>query len=1016
MTDPFGTAALRDSVLTAWRDSPTRFREDANAEEDLRLGGYRDRLLVELAQNAADAAVLAGQSGTLRLTLVSTSDGPELRAANTGAPLDTPGVAALASLRASAKRTGHQVGRFGVGFAAVLAASDAPRVVSTSGGVAFSAARTRAAVADDPKTAPLLAERGDEVPVLRLVWPVADTEDPVPDGFVTEVRLPLLPAVDADAVLADLAGQAEDLLLALPGLTSVLVGDEVWSRTDLPDGIVRVDGPAGHSVWLTRRTTGTLAAGLAEGLGVEARERPEWSVSWAVPLTADGAPTHLPGNTDVLHAPTPTDERLSLPARLFATLPIESSRRRLLPGKATDAVLAEAAAGYVELVRALPAEHRPTLVPEPGFPMSEVDGVLRDAVLAGLADRPWLPAAPLPEDAGPEDAGPDAALSDDAGADHAGADDLPAAGAVVLDVPDAELTAALAELQPRLLAWWLAEPRYATALSALGVRRLRPIDVVAAVSGIRREPSWWATLYAALARVTEADPTAAEELSGLPVPLIDGRTVLGPRDVLLPADDLTDLLSDVDIIGLRIAHPDAVHPLLERLGARPADAVDLLAAPAIQEAVTASLADATAGGDPVDLADTVLTLVEAARVDPGELTWLGALALPDEHGEPRRADELLLPDAPLRPLLAADTIGPDSPLGVLSADFAQRWPADVLAAAGVLRTFVVLTADDPTGPDHDLADEADWWAWIEGDEQPPATLVGVRDLDLIDDDAWPAAIRLLAGEPVIRRAMADPRSYPAWWLARCANLAGRPPLDWRLASAERLAGLFDPVPAEIDLPAELLLVVGVRDRLVVDDAEDATDLLDRLGDADREVGVGLAMRVHAELVDAVVSGRLDPADVDPPERVRVISGQTIAAEDAVVLDRPWLVVAGEDRIVAAADGDEKLADLLNVSLASEVVTAEPEADGDELAWAELGAVRLACALLGIDVPAGSVAVHEQLHVGGHRVSWWVEEDLVHAEDTPEGLGRALAWTLRRWADRWLLAGVLTEPTAATILS
>jgi hypothetical protein len=46
-------AELRRRVLAAWTDSPARFREDANAEEDLVLGGYRDRLLVELAQNAA---------------------------------------------------------------------------------------------------------------------------------------------------------------------------------------------------------------------------------------------------------------------------------------------------------------------------------------------------------------------------------------------------------------------------------------------------------------------------------------------------------------------------------------------------------------------------------------------------------------------------------------------------------------------------------------------------------------------------------------------------------------------------------------------------------------------------------------------------------------------------------------------------------------------------------------------------------------------------------------------------
>ncbi|MGH3403816.1 MAG: hypothetical protein ACRDRJ_15155, partial [Streptosporangiaceae bacterium] len=58
--DPFGTAGLRRRVLAAWAASPARFREDANAEEDYALGGYRDRAVVELAQNAADAAARAG--------------------------------------------------------------------------------------------------------------------------------------------------------------------------------------------------------------------------------------------------------------------------------------------------------------------------------------------------------------------------------------------------------------------------------------------------------------------------------------------------------------------------------------------------------------------------------------------------------------------------------------------------------------------------------------------------------------------------------------------------------------------------------------------------------------------------------------------------------------------------------------------------------------------------------------------------------------------------------------------
>src|SRR5690242_12564714 len=124
--DPFGTARLRRGVLAAWGAGPARFREDANAEEELALGGYRDRLVVELAQNAADAAARAGVPGRLRLAL---RDGV-LCAANTGAPLDPQGVESLSTLRASSKREQEsQVGRFGVGFAAVLAVSDEPAVL-----------------------------------------------------------------------------------------------------------------------------------------------------------------------------------------------------------------------------------------------------------------------------------------------------------------------------------------------------------------------------------------------------------------------------------------------------------------------------------------------------------------------------------------------------------------------------------------------------------------------------------------------------------------------------------------------------------------------------------------------------------------------------------------------------------------------------------------------------------------------------------------------------------------------
>jgi hypothetical protein len=253
VNDPFDTAARRQAVLAAWKSSPTRFREDANAEEDLVLGGYADRLLVELAQNASDAAARAGVPGALRLTLADRV----LTAANTGAPLDAEGVDGLTSLRASGKRDEQSsTGRFGIGFAATLAVSDEPELRSTTGGIRFSLQDTDKAVRELGGAAAAELDRRDgRAAVLRLAWPA---DEPPADGYATEVRLPLRDDAALAAVRKALDEVDPSLLLALPGLSKVDVSGRVIGRTDLDEQTVALADGESVRQWRYVSASGDL--------------------------------------------------------------------------------------------------------------------------------------------------------------------------------------------------------------------------------------------------------------------------------------------------------------------------------------------------------------------------------------------------------------------------------------------------------------------------------------------------------------------------------------------------------------------------------------------------------------------------------------------------------------------------------------------------------------------------------------------------------------------------------------
>lgn len=1048
MNDTFGTERLRQGVLDAWTASSARFREDANAEQDLALGGYRDRLVVELAQNASDAAARASVPGRLRLTL----EGATLTAANTGAPLDAAGVGSLSTLRASAKRDTDgagatrrgAVGRFGVGFSAVLAVTEAPAVVARTGeGVRWSLAEarelTREAAAGNPELAEELGRREGHVPLLRLPLPLdGGASVPggarVPEGYDTAVVLPLRDEA-ARALARRLLDAVDDaLLLALPGLTEVVIetGEgpaRVLTRHAGPEegAYVRVeDSAAGTTRWRVSSGTGVAESALLADRPVEERVRPWWSVTWAVPVDGEGAPVK-PRTAACVHAPTPTDEPLGFPALLLASFPLEPTRRHVAPGPLTRFLLERAADAYAALLRDWHPVSTGTADLVPGqLGMGELDGELRALVLERLPDTPFLASAALPEE-GEE---PYALRPRDA-------ELVEGAGAATVGV--------LAELFPNLLPAGL-ERR--AELRVLGVPRIPLGEAVDRLAGVERAPAWWRRLYESLAGV---DP---DRLSGLPVPLADGRTTVGPRHVLLPLPDSSVRPEPLARFGLKVAHADAVHPLLERLGATPATPRAVLTTPQVRAAVAASLDEEDAGyaweteeaRDPDELVDTVLGLVREAGLAPGDEPWLGALALPDEDGEPAPAAELVYPGSPFARVVR------EGELAACDAALAERWGEATLTAVGVQARFALVRAHDvvldpdelepregdfPEPDDTGLLDAVDVWCedvldqidqidrpGAEAPSVPPVAteIVAVRDLDLVDDACWPEALAMLA-QPPLRDALTAPvrvrlpdgsvtqvRPYTAWWLRGHPVLDGRRPAGLRAEGGDPLLrGLYEAADAGDVQDAGVLRALGVRTSAaaLLDEPGGAAELLGRLADPGFDVEPA---QLHA-LYTLLAATGLDPSEVTLPDELRAVregqlSGSTVVdAAEAVVADAPDLLPLAGDRplLPVRPAYARELGALLEVRALSDAVPGTVGGEGTERAVPD--AVRE----LLPDAPAAYVE-HDELLVDGAEVDWRLAPDGTLHAATLEGVAAGLAWAAHAWPRRFEVAALLEDPT------
>ncbi|WP_437178948.1 sacsin N-terminal ATP-binding-like domain-containing protein [Kineococcus endophyticus] len=1007
---------MRDRVLAAWNASPARLREDANAEEDAALGAYRDRLVVELAQNAADAATAAGVPGRLLLRLVDDPAGGAgtLLAANTGAPLTAAGVEGLSTLRASAKADADgsgSVGRFGVGFAAVLAVTDAPALRSTDGAVRFSRNDSVDLVrqAGSPGAVAELATRDGHVAALRLPFPAPDAAA-VPTGHDTVVELPLRDAAARTLVEAQLdelaAGGGDVLLLALPGLAEVVVERPGASPVRTGDVTDR---------WRVLRRSGRFDPADVADRGVEDRRRLGWQLTWALPVEGSGA--RAPG---VLCSPTPTDEDLPWQALLVGTFPLGPDRRRLAPGRATDVLLDAAAEAYGELLAGVAADGGDALELVPyGAAAGRVDAELRRRVLDRARDVPLLlcvervDGAPLP---------------------------VRPSSAVALTGPGADDPSLLAALAPAL-AGLVAAPRTADrVLTELGVVRMGLAEVLDVLPG--QDAAGSRALFAALAPLAAADPVAREAMSGLAVPLLDGRGVHGARGlVLLDAlpDGATSLDPDTAEVlaqhGLRVVDPAVAdgpaRDLLVRLGAREGGSWALLTDPAVRAAVAAS-PDAE---DPDAVAEAVLSVVEAvvgadapdrATADrvARDLPWLADLALPDDADDLAPAGSLVVPGT-----LAERAYDP-AEVTAVHPDLLQEWGCDVLRAVGVLTgpALVALPALDLADPaaleeagERGLADVAQYveevWAdVVEGvDESLEGTtvegVVAVRDLDLVAA-AWPEVLVALTEDPAGTQAItADwvlgPHRRPgltAWWLRRhgpCADVvrdpAGSAPA-WLPPAPDWLAGLPGPVRRAL----------GVLDDLATAGTADLGGLLRRSA---HEVGRpgGPSAADLLSLWSALARAVDEAAELDVPRLAALgADGVPVAADTADVVvpdDAVWAQRTDlGPRLLVPATHAARVADLLDLDLASD------RADG-ELTHPR-GTVRGVPAAAHALVPGLSRTWTEvaELSCDGVPVGFWVRDGELLATSVA-GAAAGLAASAGAWWARTALAGLLGDDTA-----
>lgn len=364
--DPLLVAQVDDQfsrTIESYRVHPNLVSEHANHEESIRTGGYANRTLLELVQNAADALAGAedvGAENAGRVEIVLDTINSVLYCANAGRPFSMSGLTAVTMAYLSEKR-GDEIGRFGLGFKSVLAVSQAPQVLSRSISFEFNSPRARTELAK--------VTTAKRYPALRTATVLdAATElerDPVlaelGSWATTIVKLPA--ATNLDRLRDEIQGFTSEFLLFVGAVREVrlrVLGEEPFETShvsrDLGDKKFRIERPDGSGdEWIVDSTMHKPSVEARHEVG-EAVSRETVKVTVAVPAQR--------GRLAIgqFWSYFPLQDKTSVAALLNAPWSVNDDRTNLLDNRYNQEIIRTLAGLFVPLLPRLrtnddPAAH-----------------------------------------------------------------------------------------------------------------------------------------------------------------------------------------------------------------------------------------------------------------------------------------------------------------------------------------------------------------------------------------------------------------------------------------------------------------------------------------------------------------------------------------------------------------------------------------------------------------------------------------------------------------------------------